>query len=112
MTKRGFQLLTLPSAPPQSVPTWMPELVFVAIQLLCGARHIENLEQLHLGTHPHDKELVPWQGDCDAKRLLEWGIAHGRQRHDLVVLTRGVQVVHGLAEYRRGAARGRISWTL
>lgn len=79
--------------------TWVTELVLVAIQLLCCAGHVEDLVQLRFRADPQNVQLVTGQGYGYAEGLLEGCIAHGGQGHNLVVLTRGVQVRHRPAEH-------------
>lgn len=80
----------------------MPKQVLLGIQLLVGADHVHQRGQPGFGTDPGHVQLVPGQQHRNAERLLERGVRHGGQRHDLVVLTRGVQVGRGPAEVRCG----------
>lgn len=85
----------------------MTKFILVPIELLCRARHLQNLMELRFRTYSGHVQLVTGQGDSDAERLLERRVVHGRQWHDLVVLTSGVQIGHGPAEHGRWTTAGR-----
>uniref|UniRef100_A0A8D8FM93 (northern house mosquito) hypothetical protein n=1 Tax=Culex pipiens TaxID=7175 RepID=A0A8D8FM93_CULPI len=78
----------------------MPEEVLLGVQLLVDANHVHERGKSRFGPNTGYVQLVAGQQHRDTERLLERCVRHGGQRHDLVVLTRGVQVGRGPAEVR------------